>query len=240
MRVTDFRLPNICAVMVFFVLGLMAKPMLVTLPFVLLLLDYWPLGRMNSLAAADSPVARRRSIRSVLRFPCVLSSRKSRCCSWRPFLCAVTLWAQREASALEMQIRLVVANRQRPGFLRGLSRSALLPAGTGRALSPPGTRFAGLESGRRSGSAGRHLCRGTGLLAAVPVFARGLALVFGNAGAGDRVGAGRGAGDGRSLHVLAANRLVHCPGVGVGRRVSVITVSSLAVRRRRLHWSWWF
>ena len=29
-----------------FVLGLMAKPMLVTLPFVLLLLDYWPLGRL--------------------------------------------------------------------------------------------------------------------------------------------------------------------------------------------------
>jgi len=28
-------------------LGLMAKPMLVTLPFVLLLLDYWPLGRFN-------------------------------------------------------------------------------------------------------------------------------------------------------------------------------------------------
>jgi len=28
-------------------LGLMAKPMLVTLPFVLLLLDYWPLGRMS-------------------------------------------------------------------------------------------------------------------------------------------------------------------------------------------------
>ena len=29
-----------------FLLGLMAKPMLVTLPFVLLLLDYWPLGRI--------------------------------------------------------------------------------------------------------------------------------------------------------------------------------------------------
>jgi FOG: TPR repeat len=32
-------------VMILFALGLMAKPMLVTLPFVLLLLDVWPLGR---------------------------------------------------------------------------------------------------------------------------------------------------------------------------------------------------
>ena len=31
-----------------FALGLMAKPMLVTLPFVLLLLDYWPLGRLGA------------------------------------------------------------------------------------------------------------------------------------------------------------------------------------------------
>ncbi len=34
-------------VVLFFILGLMAKPMLVTLPFVLLLLDYWPLGRFE-------------------------------------------------------------------------------------------------------------------------------------------------------------------------------------------------
>ena len=33
--------------LLFFALGLMSKPMLVTLPFVLLLLDYWPLGRMQ-------------------------------------------------------------------------------------------------------------------------------------------------------------------------------------------------
>jgi tetratricopeptide (TPR) repeat protein len=33
--------------LLFFVLGLMAKPMLVTLPFVLLLLDYWPLRRLE-------------------------------------------------------------------------------------------------------------------------------------------------------------------------------------------------
>ncbi len=33
--------------LLFFALGLMSKPMLVTLPFVLLLLDYWPLGRLR-------------------------------------------------------------------------------------------------------------------------------------------------------------------------------------------------
>jgi len=32
----------------FFIFGLMSKPMLVTLPFVLLLMDYWPLGRLQS------------------------------------------------------------------------------------------------------------------------------------------------------------------------------------------------
>ena len=36
------------AVVVLFALGLLCKPMLVTLPFVLLLLDYWPLGRMGA------------------------------------------------------------------------------------------------------------------------------------------------------------------------------------------------
>jgi Flp pilus assembly protein TadD len=33
--------------LVFFALGLMSKPMLVTLPFLMLLLDYWPLGRFR-------------------------------------------------------------------------------------------------------------------------------------------------------------------------------------------------
>ncbi len=35
----------------FFALGLMSKPMLVTLPFLLLLLDYWPLGRFRVAGA---------------------------------------------------------------------------------------------------------------------------------------------------------------------------------------------
>ncbi len=43
--------------LVFFALGLMSKPMLVTLPFVLLLLDYWPLNRLRAEAATE-PVFR--------------------------------------------------------------------------------------------------------------------------------------------------------------------------------------
>jgi len=35
-------------ILIFFILGLMSKPMLVSLPFVMLLMDYWPLGRLQS------------------------------------------------------------------------------------------------------------------------------------------------------------------------------------------------
>jgi tetratricopeptide (TPR) repeat protein len=41
------RMSRYALVLVFFALGLMSKPMLVTLPFLLLVLDVWPLGRMS-------------------------------------------------------------------------------------------------------------------------------------------------------------------------------------------------
>ncbi|PYQ37905.1 MAG: hypothetical protein DMF77_25560, partial [Acidobacteria bacterium] len=50
------RASGYALVVLLFTLGLMAKPMLVTLPFVLLLLDFWPLGR------TAEPSARRRLI----------------------------------------------------------------------------------------------------------------------------------------------------------------------------------
>jgi hypothetical protein len=43
-------------VLVLFALGLMCKPMLVTLPFILLLLDYWPLHRLAELRGRDRTV----------------------------------------------------------------------------------------------------------------------------------------------------------------------------------------
>lgn len=44
------------ASLVLFVLGLLSKPMLVTLPFVMLLIDYWPLNRMRRTVAAVDTV----------------------------------------------------------------------------------------------------------------------------------------------------------------------------------------
>jgi hypothetical protein len=49
------------AVILFFAFGLMSKPMLVTLPFVLLLLDYWPLKRMSDVGCRMSEIGGRRS-----------------------------------------------------------------------------------------------------------------------------------------------------------------------------------
>ena len=54
-------IPRFCVVMLCFALGLMSKPMLVTLPLVLLLLDYWPLKRFASVGtkrgSQDRPTA---------------------------------------------------------------------------------------------------------------------------------------------------------------------------------------
>ena len=51
------RLPRYLGVVGFFALSLLAKPMLVTLPVLLLLLDFWPLGRWVLTGPAPAGVA---------------------------------------------------------------------------------------------------------------------------------------------------------------------------------------
>ncbi len=68
-----------------FALGLLSKPMLVTLPFVLVLLDYWPLGRMNSKQSSATRQLLQAIIEKIpLILLCLISS-------------VVTFLAQREA-----------------------------------------------------------------------------------------------------------------------------------------------
>jgi protein O-mannosyl-transferase len=73
------------AVVLFFALGLMSKPMLVTVPFVLLLLDYWPLGRTRGQKGGN-----------ILRS---LIIEKAPLLALSTFSCAATLFAQRHGSA---------------------------------------------------------------------------------------------------------------------------------------------
>ena len=60
----------------------MSKAMLVTWPFVMLLLDYWPLGRMQNAEASDTQHATRNTLHVS---PLTPQSQSSSPCSWRSF-----------------------------------------------------------------------------------------------------------------------------------------------------------
>ena len=81
--------------LIFFALGLMSKPMLVTLPFVMLLLDYWPLQRLSTL----NPPARRSTAKTAQSSTC----RRLALEKWPFFLlaaasCVVTFLVQSQRS----------------------------------------------------------------------------------------------------------------------------------------------
>jgi protein O-mannosyl-transferase len=72
--------PNYVLVTMLFVFGLMSKPMLVTAPFVLLLMDYWPLNRFTDRNAIGKLLAE--------KIPLLFFSAAS---------CVVTIFAQKAA-----------------------------------------------------------------------------------------------------------------------------------------------
>ena len=90
-RSDRFSLGRYAAVLVFFALGLMCKPTLVTVPFVLLLLDYWPLGRWQG-AKGKGQSAKWSVVRGLVaeKIPFFILSAAS---------CVATILAQREAFA---------------------------------------------------------------------------------------------------------------------------------------------
>ena len=83
-----FSLSRYLTVVFVFALGLMSKPMLVTLPFVLLLLDYWPLQRIPRTASGSALGALRPLI--IEKIPLLALSATS---------CMVTVLGQGEAVA---------------------------------------------------------------------------------------------------------------------------------------------
>ena len=100
------RRPNITRYLAVFILlsmGLMAKPMLVTLPFVLLLMDYWPLMRWRLCSEYPEKTATINLKRVVwekvpLLIPVVIS-------------CVVTFYAQHEWGSVLPTEKLSIADR---------------------------------------------------------------------------------------------------------------------------------
>ena len=89
--------------LILFIFALMSKPMLVTLPFVLLLLDYWPLGRWK--IARSAPVESKFKLTGRLVWEKI------------PFICLtiavsiVTLWAQNKVGATSFGEKLPFVTR---------------------------------------------------------------------------------------------------------------------------------
>ena len=78
----------------FFTMGLLAKPMLVTVPFVLLLLDYWPLGRFkfnrpSNLASMESHISLHRLWKEKIPFFSLAMAS-----------CLVTVYAQQSGNSV--------------------------------------------------------------------------------------------------------------------------------------------
>ena len=91
--------------LLFFILGLMSKPMLVTLPFVMLLLDYWPLGRVQFEDGLRlRPAGQTPSVFSLLleKAPFFILTAAS---------CVVTYYAQQSGGAVQTIGRLPLALR---------------------------------------------------------------------------------------------------------------------------------
>lgn len=173
----------------FYALALMAKPQVITFPFLLLLWDYWPLGRIDS---PDQPDTNRRVQRTQLiieKVPLLLLSLAS---------AILTMEAQQTGRAVRTLTHYGLPLRLETGvvLLRTLSGQGLLALQTCRNVPAVQPALSCLAGGR----VGAHLSGdnhdGRPARAAAALSRGWLVLVPGQSGTYDRVGAGRYAGDG--------------------------------------------
>lgn len=96
------RTPYLLAIL-WYALSLMAKPMLVTLPFLLILLDYWPLARLSEPWRSNrcSPDASEPGARSPANVGWLLGIREKVPFAFLSIIsCALTVWAQHMGKAV--------------------------------------------------------------------------------------------------------------------------------------------
>ena len=224
-----FSLLRYLLVAALFALGLMAKPMLVTLPFVLLLLDYWPLGRWEKGRKGE------RAMGGKAGHPRSGSGEKGSI-SLSPFPpCSLSLLLVEKIPLLLLSAgfghRHVPGPRSAPvvslasaPISARIARAAILYVTyLGKTLwpvnlavmSPGGAVESTWRGAGGGGPAGIDHRRGrVGGVARGAVAGRRLVLVSGHAAARDQFGPGGCAGDGRPFPVFAADWNLRSPGLG--------------------------
>ena len=212
---------------VFFALGLMSKPMLVTLPFVMLLLDFWPLKRVTG-----DPLSQRFSAADEWRETGVLQLVLEK---WPFFVltigsCIVTFLAQRQGEAVVSLAKVSFGHRlgNMPVAVGRYLLKMIWPADLAVIYPMPG-KIPALAIAMAVAAFDPHFRRCLAHAPVESVFARRLALVFGDARARHRPGAGRRRGAGRPLHLHSFHRLVPRRRVRIPRVGHALSISSLAV-----------
>ena len=160
--------------------GLLAKPMLVTVPFVLLLLDLWPLGRVPGNARAAAAAVARLTLEKIPLF--FLSAVSS----------VITFRVQEAAGTIQTmeQVPLVLRLVNIPLAYAWYLEKTFWPVGLGFYYPLLRGSLSPLERRPHGGCArSYHFVYGR-TAPARALSARGLALVFGHARAGDRARAG--------------------------------------------------
>jgi hypothetical protein len=175
-----------------FTLGLMAKPMLVTLPLVLLLLDFWPLGRWpHDRAAVKSLVLEKLPL---LALATVFGM--------------VTLYAQEKVGAVALLEEIPLASRAATALVGYVWYPWKMFRPTGLAVLYPHPLDAiPLWQGVYAGLI-------VAFISFVVVWRARLVLVPGDPGAGLRLRAGGQPGLGGPLHLCAPHRPVYHAGLG--------------------------
>ena len=217
-------------VLLFFALGLMSKPMLVTLPFVLLLLDYWPLGRVAGGGW--------RVTRFGVHIP-QLSTLNHLLLEKLPLLglaaasCVVTIFAQHEAiqssDLFSLPLRLGNALISYVAYLGQM----FWPSGLA-VLYPFTPGAIGISKVVAvAGSVGWHFRGRFCPPSSSPLFFDRLAVVSHHADAGDWDCSGGLTSAGGSLHVSAADRAVSDADLGGGGFVRRLASPPRGAGRRR-------
>ncbi len=214
---------SLAACFLCFVCSLLSKQTLVTLPFVFLLLDFWPLGRLRSMPNRRPPAADLVADRvttgpsagddTALRPPHAivpLLLEKVPFLAVSAAFSVITVLAQRSGNGVRSFTALPSDDplRERGRGLCGLSGEGRLSARPGGLLSASRGTVRLARHRRSRGPVIVHQRRGDCGVASLLLLVRWMGLVSRNLSPDDRDRASRRAADGRPLHVLSVDRAV--------------------------------